>query len=86
MKKPFINKDKKTSQIVYVDVVEWANENIVGANFAERIENLMLNWIDTKGKSPAEIWWDDIRGKTLLDNKIREVIKEVEAENNGRTI
>jgi len=75
-----INKNLKSNQTCYEDYVTWTNAHIIGTCFAERHEKLVLNWIDTKDKSPAEIAWDDIRGKSLLKKGIREVLKEIEGE------
>jgi hypothetical protein len=83
MKNFYVDKNKKTNQILFADVVEEVNLIIPGTCYAEREYAMLLNWKDTKGKTSAEIWWDDIRGKTEFKKYLSEIMKEIEGEKDG---
>jgi hypothetical protein len=72
-----INKDEKCNQTIYNDWYLWINNNIPGTSFAERVEVLCRNWIDTKDRAYTEIWWNDMAGKSELYKKLEELEKKV---------
>ena len=73
---PVVNVENKTTQVVYVDDVTYANNNIAGTLFAERI-NKALRFYEKYSRREELLLADVGVGLTLADEDFNKLVRKV---------